>query len=75
MISSSTPPTFNTLNHVVHEKLNRNNFRLWKAQVWCAVCGAQLTKFLDVTKKAPEKHVVVEKPDKTREWVHKKCIV
>jgi hypothetical protein len=58
MISSSTPPTFNTLNHVVYEKLNRNNFGLWKAQVW-----------RDGTKKSPDKHVVVEKSDKTREWV------
>jgi hypothetical protein len=28
MSSSSTSPTFNTLNHVVHEKLNRDNFHL-----------------------------------------------
>jgi hypothetical protein len=60
MSSSSTLPTFNTVNHVVHEKLNRDNFHLWKAQVWPAVRGAKLTEFLDGTKKVHEKKIVKE---------------
>jgi hypothetical protein len=60
MSSSSTLPTFNTVNHIVHEKLNRDNFHLWKAQVWPAVRGAKLTEFLDGTKKVHEKKIVKE---------------
>jgi hypothetical protein len=68
MATSSNPPTFNTLSHTVHEKLTRDNFRLWKAQVWPVVHDAQVTEFLDGTKKAPEEFIVVEK-QKTREKV------
>jgi hypothetical protein len=65
MSSSSSPsPVFNTLNHVVTEKLTRYNFHLWKAQVWPAVRGAQLTGFLDGTKKMPQEFIIVEKQDK-----------
>jgi hypothetical protein len=60
---------FNTLNHVITEKLTRDNFRLWKAQVWPAVRGAQLTGFLDGTKKMPQEFIIVEKQDKTQEKV------
>jgi hypothetical protein len=37
--------------------------------VWPAVHGAQLAEFLDGTKKVPEKNIVIEKADKTRETV------
>jgi hypothetical protein len=69
MAMSSNPPTSNTLSHTVHEKLTRDNFRLSKAQVWPALRDAQVTEFLDGTKKAPEEFIVVEKQEKTREKV------
>jgi hypothetical protein len=39
----------------------RDNLHLSKAQVWLVVRDAQLTEFLDRTKKAPEEYIVVEK--------------
>jgi hypothetical protein len=69
MVTSSSSPVFKTLNHAVHEKLTRDNFCLWKAQVWPTMHGAQLTGFLDRTKKAPEECIYVEKQDKTQKKV------
>jgi hypothetical protein len=47
--SSSTP----SLGHLVSEKLTRENFTLWKAQVIPAIKGAQLYGYVDGTIKAP----------------------
>jgi hypothetical protein len=69
MALSSSSQVFNTLNHAVNEKLTRDNFHLWKAQVWPTMLGAQLTSFLDGTKKKPEESITVEKQDKTWEKV------
>jgi hypothetical protein len=57
----------NTLSLAVLENLTRDNFCLWKVQVWPAVRGAQLTSFLDGTKKAPAEFIIVQKEDKTEE--------
>jgi hypothetical protein len=38
--SSSSSPVINTLSHAVSKKLIRDNFHLWKAQVWPAMRGA-----------------------------------
>jgi hypothetical protein len=67
--SSSSALLINTLSHAVTEKLTRDNFHLWKAQVWPAVRGAQLTGFLDGTKKALVEFITVQKEDKTEEKV------
>jgi hypothetical protein len=69
MSSSSSSPVFNTMSHAVAKKLTRDNFYLWKAQVWPAVRGAQLTTFLDGTKEIPEEYILIEKADKQREKV------
>jgi hypothetical protein len=61
MSSSPSSAVFNTMSHAVTEKLTSNNFCLWKAQVWPAVRGAQLTAFLDGTKKIPEEYILIEK--------------
>jgi hypothetical protein len=66
---SSSSSVINTLSHIVSEKLTRDNFRLWKAQVWPALRGAQLTSFLDGTKKTPTEYIIVKKEDKTKERV------
>jgi hypothetical protein len=63
--SSSSSSVINTLSHAVSKKLTRDNFRLWKAQVWLAVRGAQLTGFLDGTKKALAEFITVQKEDRT----------
>jgi hypothetical protein len=65
MTMSSTSSGFNTLNHVVREKLTRDNFCLWKVQVWLDVRGAQLTKLLDGTKKVSDEYIIIENQDKT----------
>jgi hypothetical protein len=67
--SSSSLPVINTLSHVISEKLSRDNFHLWEAQVWPAMRGAQLTGFLDGTKKAPAEYIIVKKEDKSEEKV------
>jgi hypothetical protein len=64
---SSSTLVINTLSLAVLENLTRDNFCLWKVQVWPAVRGAQLTSFLDGTKKAPAEFIIVQKEDKTEE--------
>ncbi|WVZ97946.1 hypothetical protein U9M48_043442 [Paspalum notatum var. saurae] len=54
MASSSSSMGSDTLNlFPVNEKLARNNFPLWKAQVLAVLRGAQMAGFLDGTNKAP----------------------
>jgi hypothetical protein len=48
-ISSSTP----SLGQPISEKLTRENFILWKAQIVPIMCGAQLFSFLDGTTVEP----------------------
>jgi hypothetical protein len=65
MASPSPSLVFNTLSHAINEKLTRDNFRLWKALVWPVVHGAQLTPYLDGTKKKPREFINVSR-NKTR---------
>lgn len=47
MASASTITTMNLLlGHIISEKLSKNNYLLWKAQVLPIVCGARLEGFL-----------------------------
>ena len=57
------------LGSPVSEKLTRENFLLWKAQVMPAIRGAQLTGILNGTSRAPATKLEIEKPDKTKEII------
>lgn len=59
--SSSTLSSSAVLGHPVSEKLSRDNFLVWRAQVLPAVRGAQLTGYLDGTKEVPSPEITVEK--------------
>jgi hypothetical protein len=52
-MSSSTGALPATFGHPVTEKLTKSDFALWKLQVLHAICGAQLTGFIDGTFAAP----------------------
>jgi hypothetical protein len=47
------------------EKLSRENYILWKAQVLAAVRGARLSEFLDESASVPSKTRQVQQADKT----------
>jgi hypothetical protein len=57
--SSSAAPA--SLSIPVSEKLTRDNYRLWRAQVVPVIRVAQLKGFIDGSEKAPEKILEVEK--------------
>lgn len=57
----------NTLSHPISEKLTRENFLLWKAQVVPAMKGTQLFGYLDGSTKAPAQEIMVKKADKSIE--------
>ena len=57
------------LGSPVSEKLARDNFMLWKAQILPAIRGAQLMGILDGTTPKPPPTIKVEKADKTVEEV------
>jgi hypothetical protein len=63
--SSSSPAPAPALGQAVYEKLPRENYLLWKAQVLAAVHGARLSGFLDGTTPAPSATIQTELPDKT----------
>jgi hypothetical protein len=63
--SSSPTPVSSALGQAVSEKLSRENYILWKAQVLAAVRGARLSGFLDGTTPAPSETIQVQLPDKT----------
>jgi hypothetical protein len=48
----------------VSEKLTRNNYILWKAQVHSALKGAQLANFIEPTAKPPNVFLAPKKDDK-----------
>jgi hypothetical protein len=60
--SSSAVPA--SLSIPVSEKLTRDNYRLWCAQVLSAIRAAQLEGFIDDSEKASEKILEVEKDSK-----------
>lgn len=53
----------NILGHPVSEKLTRENYLLWKAQILPAVRGAQLMGYLDGSSKVPEEYIKEKKAD------------
>ena len=63
MASSSSSPAASPLVHPVSEKLARDNFLVWKAQILPAVRGAQLMGFLDGKAVEPAKTVQVKGED------------
>jgi hypothetical protein len=60
--SSSSVPV--SLSIPFSEKLTRDNYRLWRAQVLPTICVAQLKGFIEGTEKAPEKTLETEKDSK-----------
>jgi hypothetical protein len=70
--SSSLPPApthYPSLGPPVTEKLTRDNYILWRAQVLPPIRGAQLEGILDGSVPAPPKIMEVIKDDKTKETV------
>lgn len=66
MASSSAPPaSFSPIGCPITEKLAKNNFPLWKAQVLSALRGAQVAHFLNADASVPPKQTPKssEKPD------------
>ncbi|XP_072147470.1 uncharacterized protein [Setaria viridis] len=59
------------LGPAIFEKLSRDNFLLWKAQIPSAIKGARFMGILDGSSKAPAKTMSVEKADKRKEEVLK----
>jgi hypothetical protein len=47
------------IGYPVTEKLTKNNFQLWKAQVMSALRGAQVAHYINVGVEAPPKIVPV----------------
>jgi hypothetical protein len=62
--SSSTPNIPASLSIPVSEKLTREKFQLWHAQVVPAIRAAQLEGFIKGTERAPMKTLKVEKDSK-----------
>ncbi|CAN6278546.1 unnamed protein product [Urochloa humidicola] len=62
MVSSSS--TTLALGLAVSEKLSRDNYVLWKAQILPSIRGAQLIGYLDGTTPAPPKTLESEKDGK-----------
>jgi hypothetical protein len=60
--SSSSVPV--SLSIPFSEKLTRDNYRLWRAQVLPTIRVAQLKGFIEGTEKAPEKTLEIEKDSK-----------
>jgi hypothetical protein len=53
-----------SLSIAVSEKLTRDNYRLWRAQVLPTIRATQLEGFIDGSDRAPEKTLEVEKDSK-----------
>jgi hypothetical protein len=69
MASSSATSTNLLLGHAISEKLAKNSYLLWKAQVLPIVCGAWLEGFLTGASKAPE-GFIGDKEEKTIHLTH-----
>jgi hypothetical protein len=63
MVSSSSS-VLASLSITVSEKLTRDNYRLWRAQVLSAIRAAQLEGFIEGTEKELEKTLEIEKDSK-----------
>jgi hypothetical protein len=62
--SSSTPNIPASLSIPVSEKLTREKFQLWHAQVVPTIRAAQLEGFIEGTERVPMKTIEVEKDSK-----------
>jgi hypothetical protein len=62
--SSSNPAVSASLSIPASEKLTKDNYRLWRAQVLPAICAAQLKGFIDGSKSVLVKILEVEKDSK-----------
>ncbi|KAF0904992.1 hypothetical protein E2562_039333 [Oryza meyeriana var. granulata] len=65
--SSSAPAIPASLSIPVSEKLTRENYLLWRAQVLPAIRAAQLEGFLDGSESEPPKTLTVDKDSKKME--------
>jgi hypothetical protein len=65
MSTSSSSAVANPLGQLILEKLSRDNFIIWKAQIFAAIRGARLDGHMDGTASAPSKTIQVEQTDKT----------
>ena len=54
-------PSLTSLGHTITEKLTRENFLVWKAQVLPHVKAAAMTGYLDGSIKEPATVIVTEK--------------
>ncbi|KAK1647712.1 hypothetical protein QYE76_065517 [Lolium multiflorum] len=67
MASSSTAAPGIFLGEPPSDKLTRENYTLWRAQVLPAIRGAQLVDLLEGVEAAPPKQITVEATDKDKE--------
>ncbi|CAN6360802.1 unnamed protein product [Urochloa humidicola] len=63
-MASSSSSSVGSLGPPISEKLTRDNFLLWKAQILPAIKGARLIGILDGSSKAPATTVTIEQSDK-----------
>ena len=63
--TSTSSTTSSLLGQSVSEKLTRDNFLFWKAQILPPLRGAQLDRLLDGSRAAPTKTIDVEAADKS----------
>jgi hypothetical protein len=61
VVVSSSSFVLASLSIPVSEKLTRDNYHLWRAQVLLAICKAQLESFIEGTEKELEKTLEMEK--------------
>ena len=63
--TSAQPASFSLIGCPVTEKLGKNNFPLWRAQVLSALRGAQAAHYLDPNTAVPPQKIpkTAEKPD------------
>ena len=73
MSSSSSPamamPSLASLGHTITEKLTRDNFLVWKAQVLLHVRAAAMKGYLDGSIKEPAAVIVTEKENTGRKEI------
>ena len=75
MASTSAASTSVSFTIPVSEKLTRDNFLVWRAQVLPAVRAARLVGILDGSSAEPSPMIQVEKPDKSTEKVENPAYV
>ena len=69
MASSSTTSAPPALGPPASEKLTRDNYHLWRAQVLPAICSAQLMGILEGKTRAPPQLLEVENTEKKKDLV------